>query len=244
MGEPLLNPHLQAMVDICHEHDVRIFLVSNGVLLKEKQSEILLHPAFRQVNFSLHSFNDNFPDRDPTDYLNKIFSYTEQALIKRPDLYLNFRLWNLQDPRGASISNSEMLQRIADRFQVKIDTSIDVRSRKSIHLKDRLYLHFDTEFIWPSLDLPVLGSAGSCYGLSSHFGILVDGTVVPCCLDKEAAIPLGQISDQPLEDILNSPRALQMLEGFRRKKLIENLCQRCQYIERFKETTPSTKATK
>ncbi len=233
MGEPLLNPHLSQMIDICNEFSVRIFLVSNGVLLKEKQSELLLNPAFRQVNFSLHSFNDNFPDRNPTDYLHKIFEYTEKALSERPDLYINFRLWNLQDPRGSSGNNQNMLQRISERFQTPLDTAIDVRSRKSIHIKNRLYLHFDTEFIWPSLDLPILGNSGSCYGLSSHFGILVDGTVVPCCLDKEGSIPLGDIQLQPLTDILNSPRSVAILEGFRKKKLVENLCQRCQYIERF-----------
>lgn len=234
MGDPLVHPKIHDMVEICHEFGVRIFFVTNGVLLKERQSELLLHPAFRQVNFSLHSFNDNFPDRDPSEYLLRIFNYTERALAERPDLYLNYRLWNLSDPRGSGEKNQEMLRRIAERFDLKIDANIDVRVKKSIKLKGRLYLHFDTEFIWPSLDLPVLGASGSCYGLSSHFGILVDGTVVPCCLDKEGGIPLGQIQQQPLTEILNSPRSLALLEGFRKKKLVENLCQRCQYIERFR----------
>lgn len=234
MGDPLVHPKLQEMIEICSEFGVRIFFVTNGVLLKEKQTELLLHPAFRQVNFSLHSFNDNFPDRDPTDYLQRIFNYTRRALEERPDLYLNYRLWNLNDPRGSGAKNQEMLRRIGEHFQLEIDTNVDVRVKKSINLKGRLYLHFDTEFIWPSLDLPILGLSGSCYGLSSHFGILVDGTVVPCCLDKEGGIPLGQIREQPLTEILRSPRSLALLEGFRKRKLVENLCQRCQYIERFR----------
>jgi radical SAM protein with 4Fe4S-binding SPASM domain len=126
-----------------------------------------------------------------------------------------------------------MLKRIGERFQVNIDEKVDVRLKKSVHLKNRLYLHFDTEFVWPSTDLPVLGSKGTCYGLSSHFGILVDGTVVPCCLDKEGKIPLGNIQKQNIQEILDSPRSLALLEGFRQRKLVENLCQRCQYIERF-----------
>ena len=100
-------------------------------------------------------------------------------------------------------------------------------------IKNKLYLHFDTEFIWPDLKLPILGQKGTCYGLSSHFGILADGTVVPCCLDKEAAIPLGKIQDTPILEILNSERAKSILKGFQNNKLVENLCQRCQYIERF-----------
>lgn len=234
MGDPLVHPGLSELVDICHEYKVRIFLVTNGLLLREKQAELLLHPAFRQVNFSLHSFHDNFPDRDPTNYLDKIFRFTEEAFARRPDLYINYRLWNLEDTRGTGTKNREMLKRIEDHFETSIQRDTDVRTRKSHPIRNRLYLHFDTEFIWPSLDLPVLGEKGRCYGLSSHFGILVDGTVVPCCLDKEGAIPLGNVRDGTISDILSSPRAQAVLEGFNRGKLVEDLCRRCQYIERFK----------
>jgi MoaA/NifB/PqqE/SkfB family radical SAM enzyme len=233
MGDPLVHPQLAELIEICHEYEAKIFFVTNGVLLREKQSQLLLHPAFRQVNFSLHSFFDNFPERDPTEYLRKILDYTDQALARRPDLYINFRLWNLLEPRGSSQRNQEMLSRIGEHFKTEINANIDVRSRKSIHLKNRAYLHFDTEFIWPAMSLPVLGSTGTCYGLSSHFGVLVDGTVVPCCLDKEGSIPLGKIQEQDIIGILDSPRSQALLQGFRKKKLVEGLCQRCQYIERF-----------
>jgi MoaA/NifB/PqqE/SkfB family radical SAM enzyme len=233
MGDPLVHPQLAELIEICHEYEAKIFFVTNGVLLREQQSQLLLHPAFRQVNFSLHSFFDNFPERDPTEYLRKILDYTDQALARRPDLYINFRLWNLLEPRGSSQRNQEMLSRIGEHFKTEINANIDVRSRKSIHLKNRAYLHFDTEFIWPAMSLPVLGSTGTCYGLSSHFGVLVDGTVVPCCLDKEGSIPLGKIQEQDIIGILDSPRSQALLQGFRKKKLVEGLCQRCQYIERF-----------
>ncbi len=238
MGDPLVHPELSSLISICHQYDVKIFFVTNGLLLRETQQKLLLHPAFRQVNFSLHSFHDNFPDKDPTEYLNRIFAYTERAFVERPDLYLNYRLWNLQDVLGTSQKNRSLLTRIEDHFEISIDTELDVRLKKSIHLKNRLYLHFDTEFIWPSLDLPVLGLSGTCYGLSSHFGILVDGTVVPCCLDKEGEIPLGSIETESLSEILNNPRSKSILEGFRKNKLVENLCQRCQYIERFQTVAP------
>ncbi|NUN05345.1 MAG: radical SAM/SPASM domain-containing protein [Bdellovibrio sp.] len=233
MGDPLVHGELADFIQVCEQQEVKIFFVTNGVLLREKQAQLLLSPALRQVNFSLHSFHDNYPDRDPTVYLERIFAYTERALLERPDLYINYRLWNLQEVRGAASRNREMLARISDRFSVNIESHVDVRLKKSVHLKNRLYLHFDTEFIWHSVDLPILGSKGTCYGLSSHFGILVDGTVVPCCLDKEGAIPLGNIRDQEILEILDAPRSQALLAGFRQKKLVENLCQRCQYIERF-----------
>ena len=237
MGEPLAHPRLAELVEICDERKVRIFLVTNGTLLRENQSGLLLHPAFRQVCFSLHSFHDNFGDRDPSQYLERVFAYTERAFIERPDLYINYRLWNLEDPRGTGAKNQEMLARIEKRFGVTVNPNADVRIHKGRRLKNRLYLHFDTEFIWPSLDLEVLGQSGTCHALSTHFGVLIDGTVVPCCLDKEAAIPLGKIQEQSILDILKGERASRILKGFRERRLVEDLCQRCQYIERFNKAS-------
>lgn len=248
MGDPLVHPHFSDIIDICDEYEANIFLVTNGVLLRDDYRaslfDTLLHKRFYQINFSLHSFFDNYPDKDPSHYLNRVFDFTERALQERPALYLNYRLWNLNDPLSSHHSNSkksntQMLKRICEHFNIDMPAEFDVRKRKSINIRDRLYLHFDTEFVWPNLELPVLGNSGSCYGLSSHFGILADGTVVPCCLDKEAAIPLGNVKDKSVAKILASRRAQDMLKGFKQKNLLEDLCQRCQYIERFSDKTLS-----
>ena len=234
MGDPLVHPKLSEMVQICREYQAPIFFVTNGVLLKEQSTKLLLDPIFHQVNFSLHSFHDNFPDKDATAYLNKIFNYTERAFLERPDLYINYRLWNLNDTLGSTTNNRMMLDHVSRHFGVSFDDKINVKKQKSVLIKNRLYLHFDTEFTWPSLDVPTLGTNGTCYGLKSHFGILVDGTVVPCCLDKEAAIPLGNVQDMSIQQILDSPRAMGILNGFKKHKLVEELCQKCQYIQRFR----------
>ncbi|MGZ3745024.1 MAG: radical SAM/SPASM domain-containing protein [Pseudobdellovibrionaceae bacterium] len=233
MGDPLVHPQLEEFIAVCAHHGVPIFLVTNGVLMNAVKEELLLHPILRQVNFSLHSFADNYGDKDPIIYLRKIFKYTERALIERPQLYINYRLWNLNAPRGVGSQNLSLLEQVCERFDFKFDQNIDVRKNKSIRIKNRLHLHFDTEFTWPALDLPVLGQRGTCYGLSSHFGVHADGTVVPCCLDKEAKIPLGNVKEHSIESILGNERAQKILQGFRENKLVESLCQRCQYISRF-----------
>lgn len=231
MGEPLVHPELKKFLDLCEERTLQVFFVTNGVLLKEPA--LLLHKAIRQVSFSLHSFTDNFPEKDPTAYLNRIFDFTELAFKDRPKLFINYRLWNLNSKRGAGDNNEKFFRAIEERFQVSIPRDWNYRVKKNLVLKNYLSLHFDTEFAWPEPQLPVLGEAGTCYGLRSHFGVLVDGTVVPCCLDKEGNIPLGNLMKEPLQNILASPRAKVMVEGFRNRKLKEELCKRCQYIERF-----------
>lgn len=233
MGEPLAHPKLEQLLKICEEKEAKVFLVSNGVLLRESKFEWLKSPSLYQVNFSLHSFFDNYPDKDSTSYLRNIFEYTEMILRERPDLFINFRLWNLQQASGPVAQNLEMLSEICKRFSIPIPQFLDVREQKSLRIKERLYLHFDTEFVWPSLDLPLLGTSGTCKALKSHFGVLADGTVVPCCLDKEGDIPLGNLNDSDIDFILNSTRSKAMIQGFQQRKLVEDLCQRCQYIERF-----------
>lgn len=233
MGDPLVHPNLEAMVKICADNKVPIFLVTNGVLLREQTIKALLSPQFRQINFSLHSYPDNYPEKDPTLYLDKVFSFVDQVMAEFPQMFINYRLWNLDAPNGRNANNLLMLKKIEERYDWRAPHSIDVRENKSIWITKKLFLHFDTEFTWPSLDLPVLGTAGTCYGLRSHIGILVDGTVVPCCLDHQGAIPLGKLPEQSLLQVLEGERAQTILKGFRERKLVADLCQRCQYIERF-----------
>ena len=233
MGDPLVHPKVGEFIEICAHFQVPVFFVTNGVLLTDAKAENLLHPIVRQVNFSLHSFHDNYGDKDPSIYLGKIFRFTEKAFLERPDLYINYRLWNLDEPLGAGLQNQSMLERVSQHFDFQFKDNVNMKTRKSVHVKNRLYLHFDTEFTWPSLDLPILGTKGTCYGLSSHFGVLADGTVVPCCLDKEGKIPLGKVSEQSIIEILESEKAQGILKGFKNNKLTESLCQRCNYITRF-----------
>ena len=233
MGEPLVHGKLGELIESCARHQTPVFLDSNGTLLNESRGELILHPIVRQVNFSLHSFHDNHPGKDPTEYLERIFSFTEAAFERRPDLYINYRLWNLAAPDASRESNLLITRKIEERFGVTLPAEVDVRSQKGHRLKNRLSMHYDTEFTWPDLSLPVISGKGTCYGLRSHFGILVDGTVVPCCLDKEGAIPLGNIREEPLESILESDKARAILKGFLERKLVDPLCQRCDYVTRF-----------
>ena len=73
----------------------------------------------------------------------------------------------------------------------------------------------------------------TCRGLLDHFGILSDGTVVPCCLDSDGIINLGNVFEEELADILASPRARAIPEGFRRRKAVEDLCRRCGFAQKF-----------
>jgi radical SAM protein with 4Fe4S-binding SPASM domain len=110
---------------------------------------------------------------------------------------------------------------------------INLKHRKSKRLLDRVYLHFDSRFEWPSLSAPFQGEKGFCHALTLHAGIHADGTVVACCLDKEAVNDVGNAFKTSLETILFQGLAKKMREDFAAKKLTQELCQKCTYIKRF-----------
>jgi radical SAM protein with 4Fe4S-binding SPASM domain len=233
MGEPLAHPEFAPFVAIAAEVGIPVEITTNGTLLSPAVEEALLLPIVHQVNFSLQSFFDNFPGANPETYIRKIFAFTGRALEERPDLYINFRLWNLQAADKEDTANEKLLQKIEEAFSVEINRRVDPRLRKSKNLKGRLYLHYDTRFEWPSLLSPVLREQGSCQGGRTHLGIHADGTLVPCCLDKEARINLGNVKETPIEELLQSERFRSLRRGFETGKLTEDLCRRCQYATRF-----------
>jgi MoaA/NifB/PqqE/SkfB family radical SAM enzyme len=235
MGEPTTHPQFSQFAEQAYAMGVPVNLTTNGTLLNMRNNaEVLLSPAFRQVNFSLQSYLSNFKGGHVLDYLQPIFDWTRRALLERPDLYINYRLWN--DGTAQDVLEREVfLSPIEKEFAVTISRKIDVAHNKSKNVLGRLYLHFDSRFQWPHMSTATPQTSGTCYGLQSHFAIQADGTVVPCCLDKEAQLILGKVGPNAssILEVLNSPRALKIQKGFENFQLVENLCQKCSFIRRF-----------
>ena len=104
---------------------------------------------------------------------------------------------------------------------------------RGIKIRDKIYLEWGERFEWPDINAEVKGNKFFCYGLKDQFGILCDGTVVPCCLDSDGVIRLGNIFGENIEDILSCERAKNIVDGFRCGKASEELCRRCGYAQRF-----------
>jgi MoaA/NifB/PqqE/SkfB family radical SAM enzyme len=235
LGEPLSHPQLDQILDAAAAARLPVNVVTNGMLLSGDRVDMLLRPIVRQVSVSLQSFGNNYPDRDPSPYVAKIKRFTDRAVTERPDLYVNLRFWDLEGAAALGTNHNQELRRVvSEHFGVDWnDVRIDVRRRKSHRVSGRIYLHFDSRFTWPDLTAPKRQTTGRCHGLTGHFGIHADGTVVPCCLDHNGDIPLGNAFSEPLTTILTSSRAEAMRQGFAQGQLVEDLCKTCGYIERF-----------
>lgn len=234
MGEPMTHPEFQKILEICDQEKAKIYLTTNGLLLKKWRQSLLDQQHLDQINFSLHSFRDNFPGRPLLPYLNEIFEFSSEMAKQRPEVYINFRLWNQQETDQINNSNDEIISAIQKYFKMEINSNINLSWKKNKRIQDRTYLHFDSEFEWPNIKGEIQSEQGFCHALSTHIGILSDGSVVPCCLDKDGIIKLGSCEKGSLKKILESERAKQMREGFKKRILVEDLCKRCSYIGRFK----------
>lgn len=228
MGEPLLHPQLGEILDCAGQLGFQVMITTNGTLLSRRRELLCASPAVRRVSISVHSFEGN-EGGCLEDYLDQCVSFARAAAGAGKRCVL--RLWNLdgENTRGANGQNSAILERLTREFPQPWQVN-----PRGTTLADRIYLEWGERFDWPDLSAPDGGEEGFCMGLRDQVGVLLDGTVVPCCLDHEGDIPLGNLYRQTLEEILNGPRAREIYDGFSRRRAVEELCRRCGYARRFR----------
>ncbi len=225
-GEPFLHPAILSFIDIAHESNIKVNITSNGTILN---SDILDKSNLRQINFSLHSFEEDNEEKKEK-YICDILNFSRKAQEKGK--IISLRLWNLSD-NFFDEKNKLVIKLIEDFFQVEVQLDSFIRG-KGVKLADKIYLNFEEVFQWPKLNNEYYNEKGFCYGLKSHLGILVDGTVVPCCLDDEGVINLGNIKEVvSLNDIIQKEKAQNIINSFSNRLCSEELCKHCEFKERF-----------
>ena len=211
LGEPLLNPKLNEFILLASNEGFNINITTNGYLI----DKIKDNKNIRQVNISLHSFDVKY-NVELKKYLNNIFDSVEE-LIKN-DTYVSLRLW------VKNKYSEDIINEVNNYYKVNIT--------KNTKIKENLFFNFEKQFIWPDLNNSYYNKSGKCYGLTDHIGILVDGTIVPCCLDTIGIINLGNIFKEEIDEILNKKTVIKMIEKFKNNKKEMELCKHCNFLER------------
>lgn len=240
MGEPLLHPDIGSFLDLCGEKGFKVNITTNGTLIKEAKNMLLSKPAIRAINFSLHIFDETTPKNVIDAYLDEVFSFITES-GEPPRFIACFRLWNMKmestsnPPQmgESSGSNSYILERIEKFFGVPHKIEEVTSEGNGIKLKDNIYVSQRSLFDWPDKDIPDLSEDGFCLALRQQVAILADGTVVPCCLDSEGIIDLGNINKSSFKKIIEGERAMALYKGFSERKVVESLCRKCGYRKRF-----------
>lgn len=225
MGEPLLHPLLGEFLEIAHRLGFLVIITTNGTLLGEKGDILLSSPALHKVSISLHAYEANCLDMSIEDYLRACFDFCRAASER--SVISVMRLWNAG---GADRQNGFILSKMEEYFSEPWQ-----EVRKGYRLSDRVFLEYGEKFDWPDRDGAVVSHCHSCYGLRDQVGVLCDGTVVPCCLDADGVINLGNIFSERLSDILEKPRAISLRRSFETRNVKEPLCLRCGFaVQRVK----------
>jgi radical SAM protein with 4Fe4S-binding SPASM domain len=222
MGEPLTHPDLPELLSLAADKGFKCAITTNGTLLSTRGEKILNSQIYK-VNISLHSFEDGECE-EHLRYLSEVASFSERAA--ESGILTVLRLWN---KGGTDALNELTLDFLKQRLEGEWKWGV-----RGARIRHRLHLEYGDRFEWPAPDKEDGGESVFCYGLADHFGILCDGTVVPCCLDSDGNIPLGNILSEDIEDILSSQRATKIRDGFIRHTAAEDMCRRCGYARRFK----------
>ena len=222
MGEPLCHPNLYTYLSLAADAGFKVILTTNGTLLNANAQQLCSAKGLHKVNVSLHAFEANDLAIPFGQYLDNCLSFGQQAEGK---MIVSYRLWN---QGGADAKNQQIIEKLHAFFPGQW-----VNEGRGIRIGQRIYLEHGDKFDWPDLAAPVQSERVFCYGLRDQIGVLCDGTVVPCCLDHNGDIPLGNLFTQNLDEILNTDRAKAIYNGFQNGKPAEDLCRRCGYATRF-----------
>jgi len=233
VGDPLTQSNLHEYLDIIHKYGLKAMLTTSGYFLKKHAYDTLFHPCVKQINISLNSFNKNDTSLTFEQYITPILALCQNKLEREEDLFINLRVWNLDEMMSERTFNETLFSKLSETFDTPLLLENIYKERpKSIRLASKILVHFDNYFEWPSLKNKNYGD-GTCQGLQSHVAILASGKVVPCCLDCDGVIELGDLHEKSLAEIVISKRARSMLNGFKEGKAVEELCQKCSYKDRF-----------
>ena len=220
-GEPLLHSNLDKILDICDNNKINVRMTTNGTLL-DKKKDILLKHNIKQINVSLHSENNY------NNYFENVFNTCDEISKKTTVIY---RIWTLPSLKLDTLSTI-IVNKIKNHYKLSTNIVNKIMNDKNIKIKDNIYLDKDYEFIWPKVNNKK-GNKGTCLGTKTHIGILSNGDVVPCCLDSNAVIKLGNIFHDNLTDIINSRLFQNIRNGFNNNEIVCDLCKSCTYRHRF-----------
>lgn len=212
LGEPLTHPNINEFINYASSK-YKINITTNGYLIENIKN----NKNIRQLNISLQSYNELY-NITLEDYMNKIFDVVD---VLKKYTYISYRIW----------VKNKYTKDIINMINQKYNSNLEINNLKNnTTITNNIFISTNQEFIWPDLNNDYYDEIGKCYALKDHIGILVDGKVVPCCLDSIGNIELGNIYKDDLKVIINSDRYKNMLNGFKNNKKIEELCKHCKYL--------------
>ena len=224
-GEPLLHNDLEGILNVLEKYNLKANITTNGTLIKEKLEIIKNSKSVRQINFSIHSITENKVLNQK--YLEDIFSSVEEL----NDIIVSYRLWNLKSIKENNINN-EIIKMLEDYYNID-NLKQELTKNSFLKVRKNIFINQDIEFTWPDINKKEIIERGKCLALKDQIAILVSGTVVPCCLDNNGDIPLGNIFEEEIDSILNKEKTITIKKNFENSIITCKLCKTCGFLKRL-----------
>ena len=227
-GEPLMHPELENILEILDNYNLKANITTNGTLINKNADILKNSKAIKQINISIHSITQN--SNIQKEYLNNIFKVVKEL----PKIVnVSYRLWNIAELKQNEI-NTNIIKQIEKQYNLKNLQDV-LKENEFYKIDDNIFINQDTEFTWPNINGEPIIEKGRCLALKEQIAILVDGTVVPCCLDNNGDIPLGNIFKDNFENILNNEYTQTIKRNFENKIITCDLCKTCGFLKRLEE---------
>lgn len=220
-GEPLMHPQFDEILSLCDQNDLHIQLVTNGSFIT-KDYPSLSHKSLRKISISLQSFDyQTIPNL--LNRIEEIMYFVQKAAEQ--SIIVELRFWG----------DEAHFQNNTKQFHTYLKEHYPFEATNRNHnykIMNNVFVDYANEFEWPTI-AKENNQKGTCLGTIQQLAILVDGTVVPCCLDADGEIPLGNLHTESLQQIMQSERYQAIYKGFHDNRLVEPLCQKCSYRNKF-----------
>ncbi len=202
LGDPCKLKNLNHYLSAARRFSLKVDLVTSGVYWHD--FETLLQDVIYQISISLDAGLDNHNKLNQHRYIQKILEFCRYKFEKNSEVFLNLRI---QD--GTLEKHQNLIKPFLESFEC---VSLEgLKSQGRARLFKKSFLNIQKTFKWPNLNAPNPLNQKSkipyCYGLIKQIAILSNGVVVPCCMDTQAHISLGDLNHTPLKDILKSQKS-------------------------------------
>jgi radical SAM protein with 4Fe4S-binding SPASM domain len=209
-GEPYINPQLLDMVRYATDKNVYTMTSTNGHFLSRETAIQTVQSGLRRLIVSMDGTNkESYQQYRVGGDWDKVLSGIQALVQAKKELKSITPLIDLQ-----FIIFKHNETEIPAVKKLASDLSVDRLLLKTAQIydfeNDKQWLPESTKFsryLKVGGKLKVKGKQlNHCWKLWNGLQITWDGQVVPCCFDKDAKYQMGQLEDQPLNDIwFNSP---------------------------------------
>ena len=245
LGDPLCVENLEQYLAVAKNANLKVEITTSGANLANLGDfDLLLNAPIKQVNFSLDALNE-LENRD--FLLARIIDFCKYKRQIQSEIFVNLRI----QKRARNRDLVAFLEREFGDFGVKnleryLCDSQGKKCESRVKLGKKIIIDFREVFAWNLKGLDCFGDKsprndksfaefthGTCLALKTHIGILANGEIVPCCMDSQGILSLGNIKYTTLDLALKSKKAQEMLNGFRQNRIIEPFCKVCDYRKVF-----------